>query len=259
MTSLRTRYLSDDDAARLYAGHPELGRSPDTYCPTCFKKGVFRWKGRDYPCDCEMQLQLHKHYLHAGIGVIYQRLDWDDLKDDNLREVVKSYADNQEFVRRGRGLVFSGGLGTGKTLAATLALKKFVRDGFSGFATCFSEMIDLYTAGWYSEEERAYFHRRVVDPQVLLIDDVGKEHKRKNALSQTILDNVVRTRTQHGRAMLVTTNLSETELGEVYGSAVMRLLRESCMAIGVEGEDYSIKAAERVNAEMGAGEVRPIV
>lgn len=258
MTSLRTRYLSDEDAARLYASHPELGRSPNNYCPTCFKKGIFRWKGRDFPCDCEMQLQLHKHYLHAGIGVIYQRLDWEDLANENLRGVVKDYADNQEFVRRGRGLVFTGGLGTGKTLAANLCIKKFVRDGFSAFATCFSEMIELYTAGWYSEEEQAHFHRRVVDPQVLLLDDVGKEHKRKNALSQTILDNVVRTRTQHGRAMLVTSNMSLKELGGVYGNAVMRMLRESCMAIGVEGEDYSIKAAERVDAEMAAREVRPI-
>ena len=29
-------------------------------------------------CNCADQLQRYKHYLNAGIGLTYQRLNWND-------------------------------------------------------------------------------------------------------------------------------------------------------------------------------------
>jgi DNA replication protein DnaC len=258
VTDIRLRYLDDDEADRLYAAHPELGRSPDTYCPTCAKNGTYRWKGADYPCDCEMQLQLHKHYLAAGIGATYQCLDWDDLENAEIVKTVKEYAEDKDRILRGAGLILTGDLGTGKTMAATLCLKEFIRAGLSCFATTFAEMIELYTAGWYSDEQRAYFNRKVIESQVLLLDDVGRALKRKNQLEETTFDTVLRTRVQHRRATILTTNLSMDELGEGYGGAVLRLLREKATAIEVTGEDFSKKAKQREDAEKAAGEWRAI-
>ena len=67
-TDIRTRYLDDEEADRLYRSTPNWAAPPTTYCPTCAKSGIYRWRGQDYPCDCEEQLQLRKHYLAAGIG-----------------------------------------------------------------------------------------------------------------------------------------------------------------------------------------------
>jgi len=259
VTDIRLRYLDDDEAERLYAAHPELGHSPVDYCPTCHKTGSYHFKGEDHPCDCERQLQLHKHYLAAGIGMPYQRLNWTDLESEEVAKAVEEYVENTEFLKRGVGLFLTGGLGTGKTLAATLCLKKFIRDGFTCFATTFSEMVELYTAGWHSDEERTYFHRKVVESQVLLLDDVGRELKRKNRLSETTFDSVLRTRVQHGRSTIITTNLSMNELERGYGGAVMSLLSERSIGIEAQGSDYRKRAKERERTEILCGERRPII
>ena len=256
MVDIRLRYLDDDEADRLYLKHPELGRSPDDYCPTCAKTGIYRWKGADYPCDCEMQLQLHKHYLAAGIGATYQTLDWDDLENNKIKKTIAELTESQDFVLRGSGLILYGDLGTGKTMVATLLLKQFVRDGYSCFATTFSEMIEMYTAGWYSDDEKTYFNRKVVDSQVLLLDDLKKE---PNRLQESTFDNVLRTRVQNRRSTIVTTNMTPQGLGEGYGAAALRLLREKAKAVEIHGDDFSDKANEREDAEKAAGERRPIL
>ena len=259
MIDIRTRYLSDEDAARLYASHPDVGRSYATYCPTCKKKGTYRWQGKDHACDCEEQLQLLKHYLAAGIGIQYQRLGWSDLKSDEIVAQLRGYVDNPEYVQRGRGLILTGDLGTGKTMLATLILKRLVREGHTCFATTFSDMIEMFTAGWYDEDQRRYFHRKVVESRVLLLDDVGRDQKHRNALNESTFDSVLRTRVQHGRATIITTNMTLDELSRGYGGAVLRLLREKSEAFEITGVDFSAKAKQREDGEIARGEQRPIL
>lgn len=255
---IRYRYLDDAEADRLYATHPELGHSPDTYCPTCEKKGDYIWQGKLWPCDCVEQLQLHKHYLAAGIGMTYQRLTWADLENaENAREVCE-WGENPSHVKRGSGLILFGEMGTGKTMMAMLCLKQFVKDGYSCFATTFAEMVEMYTAGWYSPQERDYFHHRVVESQVLLLDDVGRGHKSKNRLDETTFDTVMRARVQHGRSTIITTNMTPADLGQGYGASVLRLLREKSDALEIGGEDFSEKAKRRGDDEVASGETRPI-
>ena len=259
VTDIRYRYLEDWEAERLYARHPKLGASPDEYCPTCHKKGIYRYQGKDWPCDCVEQLQLHKHYLAAGIGVRYQRLDWDDLKDEVVFQKVGEYANDPDYLEKGIGLILTGEFGTGKTLAANLCLKEFIRNyGYSCFATTFSEMIELYTAGWYSEDDKTYFNRKVIESQVLLLDDIGREMRRKTRLSETTFDNVLRTRVQQGRATILTTNMDLDELGKGYGGAVLSMLSECSTAIECRGDDYRKTAKAALMAEAAAKEIRPI-
>ena len=136
----------------------------------------------------------------------------------------------------------------------------FIRDdALSCFATTFSEMIEMYTAGWHSEDERDYFHRKVVGSQVLLLDDVGRELKRDTRLEETTFDNVLRTRVQHGRSTIITTNMTPEEMAEGYGGAVLSLLREKSIVIEIGGDDYRKQANERELARDRRGERRPIL
>lgn len=258
VTDMRLRFLEDAEAAWIYANHPEVGRSPDDYCPTCDKRGTYRWAGEEHACDCEDQLQRLKHYLAAGIGTAYQRLTWHDLNNDALVGQVEKYVTNQEYMRRGIGLFLIGDVGVGKTLVGTLCLKDFVTHGYSCFAVEFAEMIDMYASSWRSKEERERFHRKVIGSQVLLLDDVGREMRRNNDLPEATFDLVLRTRVRHGRSTIVTTNMEPEELGTGYGAPVLSLLREKSITIRVGGEDWRRKAREREVAEIENGETRPI-
>jgi hypothetical protein len=262
MADIRTRYLSDDEAARLYRNHPSLGRSWQRYCPTCDKTGTYRWRGRDHGCDCEYQLQLHKHYLAAGIGLTYQRLDWDDYAGPTkVLDGVTKYLDKRhEFMRRGMGLYFLGPFGTGKTMLANLVLKELVKDGLTCWATTFSQTVEMFTAGWSDKADKDYFQAKFINSQVLLLDDVGKELRgTRLALAETTFDAILRQRVQAGRTTVITTNMTPADLEDGYGSAILSLVREKSLELAFDGADFRTNARERETDEVLRGEVRPIV
>jgi DNA replication protein DnaC len=256
LPGIRTLYLDDEDAERLYAEHPHLKASPAVYCPTCDKTGVYHWRGEDHPCDCEMQLQLHKHYLHSNIGETYQRLGWDDYEGPFFDELV-DYLDNPLYVRRGIGLFMSGPKGTGKTMASNLVLKEFVKRCHTCYAVTFARAKEMFTAGWYSPEEQAYFARRILHSEILLLDDVLKEFR--NRLTGSVLDDILRQRAQSGRPTLVTSNATEGEITSEYGGGILSLLREkSYQFMYFDGQDWRNNANQREKDEIARREVRPI-
>lgn len=257
---INNHYLPDFDAQRLYEAHPKLKASYKDYCPTCGATGTFRWEGKDHECDCRRQLNLHKHYLAAGVGVTYQRLSWDDyVGDEDVLNLCAKYVDNApQYVSRGTGIILHGSFGSGKTLAMNLLIKQLIHKGYDCYATTFASMIELFTAGWRSPEEQQWFQRKVVQSDVLLLDDLGRELKRNNKLSESTFDDVLRTRVQGGKVTFITTNLSRGEMKEGYGSAVLSLMQESSVIREVKGSDFRPQANKRMRQEIDAGEVRPI-
>lgn len=262
MSDIRTRYLSDVEAERLYRNHPQLGRSYQTYCPTCDKTGTYHWKNTDHPCDCEYQLQLHKHYLAAGIGVTYQRLDWDDYAGPTgmLDNVAKFLDKREQFLKRGMGLYFLGSYGTGKTMLANLVLKELVKNGYNCWATTFSQTVEMFTAGWSDKADKDYFQQKFIHSQVLLLDDVGKELRgTRISLAETTFDAILRQRVQSGRATFITTNMDPQDLEEGYGAAILSLIREKSLELTFGGNDFRSTANTREVTEVLSGEVRPIL
>lgn len=121
---IETSFIRQADALRLYQDFPKLEKGPEHACPTCGGFKQYFWKGRNHPCNCSRQLQLHKHYLVSGIGVTYQRLDWSDYEGNpEVAEQMKKYLEGHvNFVGRGIGLLLSGNFGSGKCAAlGTLA------------------------------------------------------------------------------------------------------------------------------------------
>ena len=260
--NIRTDFLSDQDADRMYEQHPEMGSDPLEYCPTCSTTGTYRWRGEDRKCECSYALQLQKHYFNSGVGLDYQILDWDDFVPNNptkvaALETVQTWLGNEQLIRRGMGLVFMGPGGVGKTLLSNLIIKELIKRGHKCYASSVSAMKEALTAGWNSDEEKRWFDRRFRYSQVLLLDDLGKEHK--NTLSQSTFDGVLRTRVQGGRPTILTTNLSLDAMSSGYGSSVLSLLRRQSLVLEMEGEDFAGQHAQRLLAESLSGETRPIV
>ena len=243
----------------MYKRNTRMKASPEKFCPTCNLNKMYKWEGVTHECDCQLQLALYKHYLVAGIGVRYQRLDWFDFDaDPEALRVAQRYLDNPGLVDRGIGLLFHGSIGTGKTMVATLVLKDLVKRGYTCYATTFAEMIEMYTAGWYDEADKKKFSAKMMYSDVLLLDDIGKEYRRKNKLEETTFDSVLRTRVQGGRATFVTTNMTMKEMKEGYGAGIFSLISEVSIDHTFTGIDYRVKSSHREVEEILAGEVRPI-
>jgi len=249
--NLRFQFLDDGDVEFLSAKSPQFEKFNKVGCPTC----------SDNSCgECKTQLQLYKHYLKAGIGLNYQRLGWDDFHgDDKALELAKIYlGKNKEFVKGGMGIMYHGTWGTGKTLLTSLMAKELVKLGYSVYFATFTQMVDEFTRGWGSNEDKARFEAKVVKSDVFFLDDVGKEFRTKNNLSEATFDHVLRQRALDNRPTFITTNMDEKDLAEGYGSAIFSLLKERMIVHKMEGNDYREFARDRTLDEIADGTVRKI-
>lgn len=261
------RTLSTADAARLKAQYPGLWPDPQKTCITCQKTGSYRWYVDDavveHDCDCVSQWRLHRWLLNAGVGTWYQRLSWADataVSADTQRSVMEYVRDHQQNVDAGLGLVlWSESLGIGKTLMAVLTAKSLVREGEDVFFVQFNDLIDYFTAGWRDEDERRWFNRRVRNADVLVIDDLGREHKGRSEVVESMLDQVIRHRTAMAQPTIITTNNTPDMVKRGYGSNVMSLLSERSLWVPLAGADFRGASNERTKSEKRDGLTRPLV
>jgi DNA replication protein DnaC len=251
-------YISDADLKRLNDAYPERG-----LCPTCRDTGFYTWKDEKHTCNCMEQKRLNTQYSHAGIGKLYQRLGWDDLKDPSTpteglaRQTVEDYvAKLDEYVDSGMGLYLWGDMGTGKTLIATLVLKELIKKGYDCYSITFEKTIEQFTKTWGDNEEKELFSKRFIRSRALLLDDLGKEYR--NKLSPTTFDNLLRSRVQEERPTLVTTNMKPSEVQSVYGVGALSMLVEQSIEVPLTGADFRPYARTRKQDEIYAGQKRPI-
>jgi DNA replication protein DnaC len=262
ISSDRIQYdsLSDAEFDIVVRDNPAMGGGPYEYCPTCRKQGTFRYRGIEHVCDCQEQWNLHMKYLSAGIGVLYQRLDWDHYTGDP--EVVRSlqaYVRNHDgYIEQGLGLLFTGARGVGKTMLATLVLKEFIRAGYSCCYTTYSSAMEMYTAGWRDHNDKRRFEDKFLRTKVLLLDDMGREAKSSNNMQESTFEHIVRNRVQSCRPTILTTNLNYGDLEESYGEATMSLLTEQSMVVEMTGDSFRPKSNARKFDEPESGERRPI-
>ncbi len=256
--SLNHLLLPDSELQRLMAQHPELKASPDEYCPTCNKTGIYRLNGQEYACNCVEQLMLLKKYLSSGIGKPYQRLSWEDLDDavlPDLAPVQEFCSDPEPFIRRGIGILFWGPPGAGKTMVATLILKDLIRRGYTGFSATMAAMVEYFTAGWGGNtEEKVWFTEKFLKSQVLVLDELRWDTR----LAETTFDHILRSRVHEGRPTIITTNLTPAGLESGYGSSVLSLLVEQSIAVNLRTDNYRGHAHDRVMQEIRNNEIRPI-
>lgn len=266
------RPLSNPDYLRLHARYPSMPRNPGgPTCITCRGAQTFKWFDgnqrdivADFECDCTGQWALHHALLNANVGLTYQRLGWADMTatEQGALDKCRSYlATSDAYVRAGVGLILYGEMGTGKTALSTLLLKALLTQGMDCYFTTFSEMIDTYTGGWNDRDEKAWFHKRIKNAGVLVLDDVGKEYqgRAKTGLPESTFDEVLRHRVAASTPTIITTNHDMTSLQKGYGGNVMSLLHERSTTYKFVGDDYRDSARGRVVGEAESGLTRPIV
>jgi DNA replication protein DnaC len=252
---LTTKFITDKTSEYLSKKVSQYDEIVKRGCPTCEGSNALSSCG-----DCRAQLQLYKHYLSAGIGLTYQRLDWDDYHGDQeaLETAISYLQRHNDMVKAGFGMLFHGDYGTGKTLLTVLVAKELVKLGYSVYFATFSQMVDEFTRGWGDNGEKVRFENKVVKSDAFFLDDIGKEFRTKTNLSESTFDHVLRQRVLDSRPTFITTNMSLPELGAGYGSAIFSLLRERMLEHNVVGQDYRPFARERALKEISNQTFRSI-
>lgn len=179
----------------------------------------------------------------AGIGQDYWTCDFANYEGPkNALDVSIKYLVNLEKMKeQGVGLLYVGPFGTGKTTLAYIVMKYLVRSRWTVACTSLGEIIENIQKSWKQNEadtDEASFVGKCRKADFLLLDDLAKEHSGRSGFVETVLDNLIRARTQHRRPTFLTTNLTKGELEGTYGDSVMSLLEGKLIPVVVNSKDH---------------------
>ena len=149
--------------------------------------------------------------------------------NDALIRAVRAYVRAiGERLDEGRGLWFTGDVGTGKTTLAMLVSKAAMEADRTVAIYSLPRLLGLLR-DTYGDDAR-YSLNELIDQlcsvDLLHVDDVGAEQSSPWVLEQ--LYTIVNTRYEDGKAMLLTTNLDHDALTEQIGARTVSRLYEIC-------------------------------
>ena len=188
---------------------PECGAQMDpdeaawyvSVCPSCGYEVVFKSDIDELNAIRKARAEAENAARVGGI-----------LAASGIPELFRSVEPDSELARRiaigGKGLYLQGGNGTFKSLKAASVAKAFVLAGRSvRFVQC-SMLSDLYA----DSERRAEYVRGLVTVDLLVLDDLGKQHP--SDWTSSLLFSVVDGRYGAMLPVVVTSNYTKAELVE---------------------------------------------
>jgi DNA replication protein DnaC len=227
----------------------------DPDCPHCFGTGmeVVPEVGARR-CRCQTLDQRQRLFRSAHIPPRYQHCTLQDYKaadSETSKWIAKAEAQrilDDYPVIDGRGLVFIGAVGVGKTHLAVAILRELieryqVHGLFYQFGALLRQIQDSYNPVSQTSELKVL--QPVFDAEVLVLDELGAS-KPTDWVRDTMMQ-IINTRYNDKRLTIFTTNYLDTrknekDLGEILedriGTALRSRLYEMCKTVVIEGEDY---------------------
>lgn len=263
------RYFTDSELLQLqrnpeYLSHAKGGDR----CPVCLNTGKFIYDGIEYACIDDdyghVALRLAKLYWLHGVPLEYQQLVWDEwvseTEDEDTKGQLDQYIDLFErYSLNGVGVtLYSKGLGTGKTWAATALLKELIKQGHDGWFAPFYEVKSYYEI--VDDAERSYKISRVRDSAVLVLDEIRKPNTvaQRNFMEEH-LEDLVRPRSGANLPTIITTNMTPDEMEDTY-PRVFSVITAKNLLIELSGSDARLgnKVWKRVAESVANGWALPI-
>lgn len=230
------------------------------YCKTCNGKRqtviAVPWMGvhnKVVRCACschgakikeEQRLadnEIRRRACFSGTNMAGCTFEADDGKRPDLSAQAQRYADQfADFLREGKGLLFYGPVGTGKTYLAAAIANRVIDKGYTARMTNFAEIANQL----FDADDKQGYMDGLCEYDLLVLDDLGAE--RKSEYMQEQVFNVIDARSRSGRPVIVTSNLTQQELTQTKETGHQRIydrVLELCLPVKVDGESRRRQAA----------------
>ncbi len=219
-------------AALLSAGFPEDYLDVKYTCPVCHDTGSHD----GYYCKCYLELIKQTAKDELGISQSMKKCTFENfdvslyseetdselsvsprrLATGTLR-FCKNYA--EKFSRESCSLLISGKTGLGKTHLSLAIANKVIDRGFDVYYASIHTVMDALQKEQFSREKvNESIGDRLYESDLLILDDLGSEFSTQFTVAS--LYNIVNTRINSGRPMIINTNLTLPELEERYSQRV---------------------------------------
>ena len=236
-------------------GYPTDYSSVKYECRDCSDTGYVGTK----MCHCMRERLIKAGYESSGIGRLIETQSFDTFKLDYYRQNPEQYNYMKQVYdlcrdyaesftpEKGRNLLFCGTTGLGKTHMSTAIAKRVIEREFDVVYVTIQELVsdfeyERFYRGYTDEGEPKT--TRYFDCDLLIVDDLGAEVS--NQFTISCLYNVINTRINNARSMIVNTNLNENEIRSRYNDRITSRLFGEFEAFRFYGRDIrEIKASEK--------------
>lgn len=212
-----------------------IERKPYCLCK-CAVEQLEKEQAEDRKRERRQRIERNRKNAFADPKLIDCRFEKGVNTNETGLKASQNYVDNfPEFLKAGRGLLFFGAPGTGKTFLAACIANALIDRGYTVLVTSFSRMVHEMQGSLGKQEE--YLHGLSLY-QLLVIDDYAAERDTDymNEQVYNILDRRLRT----GLPVVLTTNLTAAQLKEpkeVSRQRITSRIYEMCFPIEITGTD----------------------
>lgn len=186
-----------------------------------------------------------RNLLLKGIPAEYIDCDIESyVNDEEKKELYQKYIDNMDTMYEDRVCLANyGANGTGKTYLSCILIKEAYRRRYKSHITTLAHLIDLMFTPDKTEEIRAEL-KCIRDAEFLVIDEVGKENFNKSLSNIALLEETLRRAVVNGQVVILCTNLSLQDIGDVkglysqYGKSIKSLVEGDFVKIKFDAKDF---------------------
>ena len=219
-------------------------------CPICKDSGYVGVK----LCSCYRNALIEKAYESSGLGNLLKTQSFDNFDfstfgnedRENVEEVygnLITFCDG--FPESNKSILLAGGTGLGKTHLSTAVAKRIIDKGYD---VVYETAQNIFTdfdrdrfENRFSDEAPASY--KYLDCDLLIIDDLGSEII--SSFSVSCLYNIVNTRVNRGKPILISTNLSAAEMRKIYQDRITSRLFGEFVIMKLCGSDYRRKKLKK--------------
>ena len=231
-------------------GYPRDYTAVKYECEKCSDTGFVGTK----MCECLRRELVLAGYESSGIGKLIHKqsfetfsLDYYKRTPSELRNMQMIYDTCKAYAERfngedGESIFFCGTTGLGKTHLSTSVAKVLIERGFDVVYDNAQNIIadfefERFGRGYGDDSESRtdkYF-----ECDLLIIDDLGTEVA--NQFTVSCLYNIINTRINHSKSMLISTNLAQNEIRERYSDRITSRLFGDFMVMKFVGKDIRLQ------------------
>ena len=228
-------------------------------CPKCGDTGIVGGKN----CECFKKELAKEAYRSSGLGAVldserFETFDlsyYSDVKGANgisprenmeyIFKQAKLYAASFDHVKKPDNLLFIGSTGLGKTHLSTAIAAELIEKGTDVVYETVQSIISEYEKKTFRyDPDAAEAVDRYLGCELLIIDDLGTEFR--SSFTQSVLYELLNTRINEGRPMIVSTNLSGvSDFQKQYDDRTVSRLVGSFRSFKFTGEDVRIQKVKQ--------------
>lgn len=148
-------------------------------------------------------------------------------------QIAKKYADS--FIKHETtegGILFYGGVGTGKTFASACICNHLMDNGKTVLVMNLGLYFIKLRREWAEAENDVLNYVKTCD--LLVIDDLGTENVSEFTIEKIF--NLIDTRCRAEKPMIITTNLTPEEINKRLGERIADRIAGSCLEFEIKGE-----------------------